>query len=65
MTMQPSELMAEVVGALSDLFGASQNEMVARGLPLEWRLDSAMGRAEQALVRYRKAIEELSGERIN
>lgn len=37
--------------ALHELFGATKNEMVNKGLPLEWQKDCAMGRAEAALAR--------------
>jgi hypothetical protein len=40
----------DLVVALRDLVGATKNEMVVRGLPLEWRPDTAMGRAEAALA---------------
>jgi len=40
----------ELREALRHLFGAMKNEMVVRGLPLEWSKDSAMGEAECVLA---------------
>jgi hypothetical protein len=48
--LQASEARAaRLEAALRRLFGASQNEMVSRGLPLEWLPGSPMGEAERAL----------------
>ena len=51
--MSRDKLLAECDGlrdALRKLFGAMQNEMVAKHLPLEWGQESAMGQAERALA---------------
>lgn len=50
---EPTDLparVAELTEALRELFGTCKNEMVSRGLPVEWQPDSAMGRAERALT---------------
>jgi hypothetical protein len=45
------EAMAE---ALDFCMGAMKNEMVSRGLPLEWSKGSGLGVAERALSAYKK-----------
>lgn len=39
----------KLLAALKELFGTAKNEMVARGLPLEWQPDCAMERARLAI----------------
>jgi len=44
-----------VIEAARHLFGANKNELVSRGLPLEWSPNSGMGVMERALAAYDKA----------
>ena len=41
----------DLLAALIELFGTSKNEMVSRGLPIEWQDDCAMARAERAIAK--------------
>ena len=43
---------AEAIALLRALFGATKNEMVARGLPLEWTPESTMGRTDDFLRKF-------------
>jgi hypothetical protein len=45
-----ADAIMRVVEAARELFATSKNEMVSRGLPLEWQADSAMGRMDAALA---------------
>lgn len=42
----------ECLGVLEEIYGCVQNEMVANNLPLEWRKDTAMGKAQSILDKF-------------
>lgn len=59
---QLTAALRDMVGALEYLYGCSQNEMIARGLPLEWTGESGLGKAEQTLTKHADLIGKLKGE---
>jgi len=53
--MNPAEIEHWYI-ALKNLMGAAKNEMVLKGLPLEWSPDSAMGKAEALIAAHERNL---------